>query len=86
MAFLFCSCAHSPHATFIIDENRYHRPSDEYQSGWDLEGAEKTAKIVFYLAYRAAMDDAMPAWNAGDEFEAPRLEALKKSGSGSTTP
>jgi len=59
------------------NEKRYHRPSDEYQADWDLAGAEKTAMISFYLAYRAAMSDQMPAWNAGDEFAGVREKALK---------
>ncbi len=63
------------------NETKYHRPSDEYDAGWDLDGAEKTAKITFYMAYRAAMDDAMPVWKPGDEFESIRLEALKAAGS-----
>jgi Zn-dependent M28 family amino/carboxypeptidase len=59
---------------------RYHRPSDQYDPEWDLEGAEKTAQIVFYLAYRAASADTMPAWNPGDEFAAAREAALKATG------
>jgi Zn-dependent M28 family amino/carboxypeptidase len=59
---------------------RYHRPSDHYDPEWDLEGAEKTAQIVFYLAYRAAAVDTMPSWNPGDEFAAAREAALKASG------
>ncbi len=58
------------------NETRYHKPSDEYQPGWDLDGAEMTARITFYLAYRVATEDALPAWNAGDEFEAARKAAL----------
>ncbi|MGH9869891.1 MAG: M20/M25/M40 family metallo-hydrolase [Candidatus Polarisedimenticolia bacterium] len=62
------------------NNTRYHRPGDQYESGWDLEGAEKTAQIVFYLVYRAAVDDSMPRWNPGDEFAAAREAALKASG------
>lgn len=62
------------------NDKRYHRPSDEYQQGWDLAGAEKTAMIVFYLAYRVSGADAMPSWNSGDEFAAAREAALKAAG------
>jgi len=58
------------------NETRYHRPSDEYQPGWDLDGAEMTSRITFYLAYRVAVEDSMPTWKQGDEFEAARKEAL----------
>jgi Zn-dependent M28 family amino/carboxypeptidase len=63
---------------------RYHRPSDQYDPGWDLEGAERTAQIVFYLAYRAANSDTMPVWNTGDEFSGAREAALKASGPAGT--
>jgi len=62
------------------NEKRYHRQSDEYQSSWDLEGAQKTAMVVFYLAYRVASADAMPSWNPGDEFAAARESAMKSAG------
>ena len=61
-------------------KNRYHQPGDEYRPGWDLKGAEQTAKIAFYLAYRVADADTMPAWNVGDEFAAARAEALRAAG------
>jgi Zn-dependent M28 family amino/carboxypeptidase len=60
---------------------RYHRPSDQYDPSWDLEGAERTAQIVFYLVYRAANADTMPTWNSGDEFAAAREAALRAAGS-----
>ena len=57
-------------------DSRYHRPSDEYDSDWDLDGAEQTARIAFYLAYRISESSQLPAWNAGDEFAAARARAL----------
>jgi Zn-dependent M28 family amino/carboxypeptidase len=55
---------------------RYHQPDDEFDPAWDLKGLARTAKIAFYIGYRATMDDAMPVWNKGDEFEEERTEAL----------
>jgi Zn-dependent M28 family amino/carboxypeptidase len=63
-------------------EKRYHRPSDEFDASWDMKGAEKTAMIAFYLAYRAANADALPSWNPGDEFAAAREAATRASGTG----
>ncbi|MFQ5701606.1 MAG: peptidase M28, partial [Acidobacteriota bacterium] len=60
-------------------DTRYHRPSDEYRPDWNLEGAEQTGKIVFYLAYRVAMADGMPSWNEGDEFAPARRKALDQA-------
>ncbi len=68
------------------NKTHYHKPSDEYQPGWDLNGAQLTGQIVFYLAYRASMEDGMPVWNPGDEFEAARKQALEASGSAAATP
>src|SRR6185436_815439 len=61
-------------------EKMYHRPADEFDANWDLKGAEKTAMITFYLAYRAATADTMPSWNSGDEFGAAREAAIKAAG------
>lgn len=59
------------------NDKHYHQPSDQYQSSFDLTGAEKEAMITFYLAYRVAGADTMPAWRPGDEFAAARESALK---------
>lgn len=64
-------------------ENKYHRPADEFDPTWDLDGAEKTAMIAFYLTYRAANDDRLPSWNPGDEFAAAREASLRAAGAGS---
>jgi Zn-dependent M28 family amino/carboxypeptidase len=57
---------------------RYHQPDDEVDPSWDFRGVARTAKIAFYIGYRAGMDDAMPVWNKGDEFEEERTEALNE--------
>lgn len=57
---------------------RYHQPKDEFDPAWDFKGVARTAKIAFYIGYRIAMDDVMPAWNPGDEFEKTRKEALEE--------
>ena len=60
------------------NDKHYHQPSDAYQTSWDLSGAEKEAKITFYLAYRVANADSMPTWKPGDEFAAARAASLKQ--------
>jgi len=57
-------------------ERKYHRPSDEVDSSWDLDGLEQDARLAFLLAATVAIRDAMPAWVPGDEFEDERLAAL----------
>jgi Zn-dependent M28 family amino/carboxypeptidase len=54
----------------------YHQPSDEYDPNWNLEGMIKDAHLGYWVGLAIANADAMPTWNAGDEFEAARLDAL----------
>ena len=58
-------------------ETIYHQTSDEYRDDWDLRGAIEDAKLLFYVGLQVANQSELPAWNAGDEFEAARLEAIK---------
>jgi len=60
------------------EATNYHQQSDEYSDDWDLGGAVADARLLFYVGLRAAQQDAMPAWNTGDEFEAARREALEQ--------
>ncbi|HZE88931.1 MAG TPA: peptidase M28, partial [Verrucomicrobiae bacterium] len=59
-------------------DKRYHQPKDEFDPAWDFKGVAKSARIALYLAYSAAMDDAMPQWNPGDEFFKTRKEAIEE--------
>lgn len=56
----------------------YHQPSDEYQDDWDLSGAMEDARLLFHVGLRVANQANLPAWNAGDEFEAARKSALAR--------
>ncbi|HSP20176.1 MAG TPA: M28 family peptidase [Myxococcaceae bacterium] len=59
------------------EETRYHQPSDELASDWDLSGAVEDARLQFALGYSVAQATPLPAWTRGDEFEAPRLRSLE---------
>lgn len=54
----------------------YHQPSDEIDDSWNYEGMIEDTQIGFYVGLHVADADALPRWNAGDEFEAARREAL----------
>jgi Zn-dependent M28 family amino/carboxypeptidase len=54
----------------------YHRPSDEITADWDFSGLVEDAQLGFYAGLMVANADAMPVWNAGDEFEVVREKAL----------
>jgi hypothetical protein len=59
------------------EKKRYHQPSDEFDPKWDLSGAVEDAQLLFFAGERIANDDAMPTWNAGDEFAKLRADATK---------
>ena len=58
-------------------QNRYHRPSDEYEESWDLRGAVEDVRLVYYVGLQVAERPEMPRWNSGDEFDAARKRALQ---------
>jgi Zn-dependent M28 family amino/carboxypeptidase len=58
------------------EEHRYHQPSDEFDPSWNYDGMLEDMQLLFWAGLDVANSDAMPAWNAGDEFEAARKAAL----------
>ncbi len=58
-------------------EKIYHQPSDEYREDWDLSGAIEDIQLLFHVGRRVAEHPQIPAWTAGDEFEAARKAALE---------
>jgi Zn-dependent M28 family amino/carboxypeptidase len=61
------------------EETDYHQPSDELRPDWDFSGAVEDTQLLFYLGVKVAEGKNMPSWNAGDEFEAARKQALAES-------
>jgi Zn-dependent M28 family amino/carboxypeptidase len=59
---------------------RYHKPSDEVMTDWDLAGAVEDMQVFFQLGLDIASADAQPAWREGDEFKARRDAMLQKRG------
>ncbi len=57
-------------------EKTYHQPGDEYDPDWDLAGAIDDAQLLMLVGLVVADQAEMPAWNAGDEFEAARKAAI----------
>lgn len=58
-------------------EVNYHQPTDEYDPSWTFDGMTDDALLGYWTGLAIANADEMPTWNAGDEFEAARIEALK---------
>lgn len=57
------------------ESRHYHQVSDELRD-WDLAGGVEDAQLFFHLGVQVANAARMPAWRAGDEFEAARKKAL----------
>jgi Zn-dependent M28 family amino/carboxypeptidase len=47
----------------------YHRPADQFDRRWKLDGAVLDLRLMLECMLRVAGDDEPPRWTAGDEFE-----------------
>ena len=54
----------------------YHQPSDRIEASWNFDGMIDDAQLGLLAGWMVAQADALPTWNAGDEFEARRKQAL----------
>jgi len=52
--------------------HRYHQPSDEYRSNFDLTGAAQLSEIVYQFGTMIGNAATVPTWNADAEFKALR--------------
>ncbi|HEY1952355.1 MAG TPA: M28 family peptidase [Gemmatimonadaceae bacterium] len=57
--------------------HRYHQPSDEYRSDFDLSGAAELAQIVYRFGTSIGNAETVPTWNADAEFKALRDASRK---------
>jgi Zn-dependent M28 family amino/carboxypeptidase len=57
--------------------HRYHQPSDEYRSDFDLSGAAQLAEIVYRFGLSLGNARTVPTWNADAEFKAARDASRK---------
>jgi Zn-dependent M28 family amino/carboxypeptidase len=62
------------------EANNYHQASDEITPEWTFDGMVEDAQFGFQAGLILANDDALPVWNAGNEFEAARRAALEAAG------
>ena len=57
--------------------HRYHQPSDEYRTDFDLTGAAQLGEIVYRLGIALGNAQTVPTWNADAEFKALRDASRK---------
>lgn len=53
-------------------EKRYHQPSDQYDSTWNLDGGLQDIELVYAIGKKLAFSHEWPQWKAGSEFKAMR--------------
>ena len=58
------------------NEQRYHKPMDEYSDDWDLSGNVEDITALFHVGLVVAQSDDWPTWYPGNEFEAVRKQSL----------
>ena len=52
--------------------NRYHQPSDQYDSTWNLDGGLQDIELVYAVGRKLAFSREWPEWKPGSEFKAIR--------------
>jgi Zn-dependent M28 family amino/carboxypeptidase len=52
--------------------NRYHKPADEYDAGWDVSGTLQDLALYYDVGLALANSDRWPNWYQGTEFRAIR--------------
>lgn len=57
--------------------NHYHKPFDEYEDWWNLEGVREDAQLLFRVGWKLANEDHFPEWKDGSEFKARREKQMK---------
>ena len=53
-------------------EARYHKPADEFDPNWNLEGTVQDLETLYQVGRTLADGDAWPNWRAGNPFRAAR--------------
>jgi Zn-dependent M28 family amino/carboxypeptidase len=56
---------------------KYHKPSDELDSSWDLSGLADDLHMYFMLGYRLSMTSDFPEWKEGSEFKLIREQSMQ---------
>lgn len=70
--------AYGKRAAEEYNEKHYHRPSDEWNKDWNLDGAIRDLQLLFMVGKGLASGAAWPQWKAGSEFKPIRDKALAK--------
>jgi Zn-dependent M28 family amino/carboxypeptidase len=61
-------------------EKHYHRPSDQINSVWNLDGAIEDLKLMFMVGKHVSETEQWPEWKEGSEFKKLRPQASGGAG------
>jgi hypothetical protein len=50
----------------------YHKPSDEYDAGWDVSGTLQDLALYYEVGLAISNESSWPNWRSGSEFRAIR--------------
>ncbi len=51
---------------------KYHKPTDEFDPGWDFSGAVEDLRLIFKVGYALGNESLFPNWKEGTSFKAKR--------------
>src|SRR5699024_9780582 len=54
--------------------NKYHKPADEYDPGWDLSGMKQDFQLLYQVGQTLANSKYWPGWNENVSFRSIRQE------------
>jgi Zn-dependent M28 family amino/carboxypeptidase len=57
-------------------DNRYHKPADEFDAGWDMDGVVQDLEALYGVGRVLAGGGAWPNWYEGNAFRAAREEMM----------
>ena len=69
----------------IYNEERYHRPSDEYHSDFRYDGMVQQVRVMLRLVRAVANDSGLPKWLPSSEFQRARWVVASWSASAGYT-
>jgi Zn-dependent M28 family amino/carboxypeptidase len=62
----------------IYNRDRYHTPQDEFDTSWNLTGADEDVTALFDVGWRLVTTTAHPVWSATSEFKSVREKSLRQ--------
>jgi Zn-dependent M28 family amino/carboxypeptidase len=60
------------------NDKRYHAPTDEYSTDWDLTGIVEDMQILFNVGVKLSNESTFPGWKKGSEFKVIRDKSMGK--------